>query len=119
MTSLPYTTDTSAEAEQIQLELLRKMTPGQRARKALALSAEVARQCKAAIRRRYPEFDENEASLKFIELNYGKDLSEKVRIWRADRERPTNQKAYVANAAETVGVIDLWKHLVHEVQKNQ
>ena len=93
MASLPYTTDTSAEAEQTQLELLRKMTPEQRARKALALSAEVARQCKAAIRRRHPEFDENEVSLKFIELNYGKDLSDKVRIWRVNREGRADQKA--------------------------
>jgi hypothetical protein len=86
MTSLPYTTDTSSEAEQAQLELLRTMTPEQRARKALALSAEVARQRKAAIRRRHPEFGENEVSLKFIELNYGSDLSDKVRIWRADQK---------------------------------
>ena len=39
------------------------------------------------------QFDENEVSLKFIELNYGKDLSDKVRIWRVNREGRADQKA--------------------------
>ena len=83
MADIPYTTDTSAKAEAIQRELVKNTSPSQRASKALALSAEIARQCKAAIRRRHPEFDEAEVGLKFIELNYGKELSEKVRLWRA------------------------------------
>jgi len=74
-----YTTDTSAEAERAQLELFRAMTPEHRAHKALVLSAELARQCKAAIRRRHPDFDECEVRLKFIELNYGKQLADDVR----------------------------------------
>ena len=87
MADQPYTTDTSIEAERIQLEQIRRMKPSQRVQKAIALSNEVARMCKAAIRRRHPEFDENEVSLKFIELNYGKQLSDEVRAWRIARER--------------------------------
>ena len=87
MADQPYTTDTSIEAERIQLEQIRRMNPSERVQKALALSSEVARMCKAAIRRRYPEFDDNEVSLKFIELNYGKQLSDEVRAWRIARER--------------------------------
>ena len=35
-----------------------------------------------AIRRRYPEFNEEEVRLKFIELTYGKELSDDVRQWQ-------------------------------------
>ena len=85
MTSQPYTTDTSSDADAFQIELLRKQTPEQRVQKALALSSEVARQCKAAIRRRHPDYDENEVSLKFIELNYGRQLADEVRADRLQR----------------------------------
>ncbi len=78
-TQHPYSTDTSAEAERVQFDLFAGMSPEQRVRKAIALSAEVARQCKAAIRRRHPDFDESEVGLKFIELNYGEKLAEGVR----------------------------------------
>ena len=82
MADQPYT---SIEAERIPLEQIRRMTPSERMQKAIALSNEVARMCKAAIRRRHPEFDDNEVSLKFIELNYGKQLSDEVRAWRIAR----------------------------------
>ena len=87
MADQPYTTDTSIEAQHIQFEQIRRMTPTERVQKAFALSREVARMCKAAIRRRHPEFDDNEVSLRFIELNYGKQLSEEMRAWRIVRER--------------------------------
>jgi len=80
MSGLPYTTDTSITAELIQFQLVRRMTPEQRVEKA------VARMCKAAILRRHPEFGENEVSLKFIELNYGKQLSDEVRACRLAKE---------------------------------
>ena len=44
---------------------------------------EVIRLGKAAIRRRHPEFSEEEIGIKFIELNYGQKLAESVRAWRA------------------------------------
>ena len=88
MSETPYTTDTSPDAAAYQFELLRAMTPTERVNKALALSSEVARQCKAAIRRHHPELDEYEVSLKFIELNYGKELSDAVRADRASRSNP-------------------------------
>ena len=87
MVDRPYTTDTSTEADRIELELLRRMTPSERVQKAIALSNEVAHMCKAAIRRRHPDFDDNEVSLKFIELNYGRQLSDEVRAWRIARKR--------------------------------
>ena len=79
-----YTSDTSSEAEAVQLELIRRMQPSQRLAKALSLSCEVIRLSKAAIRRRYPEFSVDEVRIKFIEMNYGAELARKVKAWRAE-----------------------------------
>lgn len=49
-------TDTSSDAEAIQLDLMREMPALQRLQKALMLSCEVIRLAKAAIRRRHPNF---------------------------------------------------------------
>jgi len=75
--------DTATDAAAVQLKLIQQMPPSRRLEKALALSCEVIRLCKAAIRRRYPEFSEDEVGLKFIELNYGLELAESVRAWRS------------------------------------
>ena len=79
---LPHHSDTSAEAEAVQLKLIRQMPPSTRLEKALALSCEVIQLGKAAIRRRHPDFCEEEIRIKFIELNYGQELAEAVRAWR-------------------------------------
>jgi len=41
----------------------------------------------AAIRRRHPEFSEEEVRLTFIELTYGKELAENVRHWLKEQQR--------------------------------
>ena len=38
-----------------------------------------------AIRRRHPDYSEDEVRLKFIELTYGKSLADEVRDWQAER----------------------------------
>ncbi len=74
----PYTTDTSADAEEIQLELIRRMAPPERAMKAIQMTTRLIRECKAAIRRINPTFTEQEVGIAFIELNYGKALATAV-----------------------------------------
>lgn len=74
-----YTTDTSAEAEAIQLELLRQMTPQERIAIMCSLSQSVRKMAFDAIRRRHPEYGEDEVRLAFIELTYGKSLADDVR----------------------------------------
>lgn len=81
------TNDTSPEAEEVQMELLRNMSGQERVNKALALSAQVMRMSKAAIRRRHPEFSDDEVNLKFIEMTYGRELATEVREWMASRQR--------------------------------
>lgn len=46
------------------------------------MSNQVKQMAFAAIRRRHPEFDEDEVRLKFIELTYGKTLADNVREWQ-------------------------------------
>ncbi len=75
--------DTSSDAEVVQLRLIRDLSPACRLEKAMALSCEVMRLCKAAIRRRHPEFSEEQVGLKFIELHYGPDLANRVAAWRS------------------------------------
>lgn len=83
MSSVPYTTDTSAEALAVQLECLRNISPKQRIRKMCALSRQVKRMAFDAIRRRHPELDSDDVQLLFIELTYGESLATEVRRWKA------------------------------------
>jgi hypothetical protein len=82
----PYTTDTSVEAEAIQLELLRRMSPADRIAKMCNLSASLRRMAFDAIRSLYPDLDESEVRLKFIESTYGKELAAEVRNHLHQRE---------------------------------
>lgn len=82
----PYTTDTSVEAEAIQLELFRRMSPADRIAKMCSLSSSLRRKAFDAIRRLHPDLDEAEVRLKFIESTYGKELAGHVRAHLRQRE---------------------------------
>ena len=77
------TSDTTPEAEAVQLDLISKQSPTERVHQALSASQRVAEQCKRAIAQSNPHFTEEEIKLKFIEINYGKKLAEEVREWLA------------------------------------
>jgi hypothetical protein len=78
--------DTDPEAEAVQLELLRRAGPTRRAQMALSLSAQVIGLAKQAYRRQMPGASETEIGLRFVELNYGRELAEAVRRHLAERE---------------------------------
>lgn len=80
-----HANDTSAEARAVQLECLRRMTPQQRLTQTFAMSRQVKQMAFAAIRRRHPEYTEDEVQNRFIELTYGKELADDVRRWKEDR----------------------------------
>jgi hypothetical protein len=86
MHTRPYTTDTSDEALAIQLAGFRQMSPTERVNKMCKLSASLRRMAMDAIRRRHPEYDQHEIRMKFIELTYGKELSDSVRAQLRERE---------------------------------
>ena len=79
--------DTSDEALAVQLECLRQMTPHERLRRACAWSGQLRRMTFNAIRRRHPEYSEDEVRLRFIELTYGMALADEVRAWQAEQRQ--------------------------------
>jgi hypothetical protein len=88
MPTLPArSADTDADAEAVQLELLRRAGTARRAAMALALSAQVIGMARRALRRAHPELSETEAALRFVELHYGRELAEGVRR-RLAADRP-------------------------------
>lgn len=74
-----------------QVELMRSLKPAERAAMALRLSSEFIALSRRAIRRSFPELDEAEQRLKFVEIHYGAALAERVRIWLAARGRSAEQ----------------------------
>lgn len=85
MDSHIYTTDTSPEAHDIQLDCLRKMSPQQRLEKTFAFSRQIRQMAFAAIRRRHPEMDHDAVQLRFIQLTYGQKLANEFAIWKAEQ----------------------------------
>ncbi len=73
--------DTHPDAERVQIELLRRATPERRAALALALSQHVAQLTRKAIRRANPGASETEIDLKYVALQYGQDLADRVRAY--------------------------------------
>ncbi|MGA2956493.1 MAG: hypothetical protein ABSF48_12330 [Thermodesulfobacteriota bacterium] len=67
-------TDTTAEAEQMQLEIFRRMGPEKRLQAGIALSQLCRKLLAEGVRRRHPEFDEREIKLATIRLTLPEDL---------------------------------------------
>jgi hypothetical protein len=63
--------DTTARAAAIQLQLYRQVGPSRRAQIAVQLSDAVRDTALAGIRRRHPEYSEQEVALSFLRLVYG------------------------------------------------
>ena len=72
--------DTSPEAERVQIELLRKAGEARRFALARSMSNTVIQLSRRAIKERFPEMNEEEVGLYFVELNYGKELADRMRI---------------------------------------
>ena len=67
------------ETEQAQVEALRRMRGARRLAIMAALSATAIRLSRRAIRRANPNASERELKLLFIELNYGRELADRIR----------------------------------------
>ena len=72
-------TDTHPEAEKVQLDLLRKKTPAERFALMRSLTAFVTGLSRRSLMQAHPELSEAELRIKIIELQYGKELAERVR----------------------------------------
>jgi hypothetical protein len=81
----PLQSDTSRDAQRVQLELIRGMEPSERVVRTLRWSSQLLCLAKDAIRRRHPEFTDEQVGIKFVELHYGANLAEELRSHLARR----------------------------------
>jgi len=72
--------DTSPEAERVQIDLLRKAGVARRIELTFSLTQSAIELSRQGMRRRYPYASEKELDLLFVELNYGKELADCVRM---------------------------------------
>lgn len=79
--------DTDAEAERVQLDLLRAATPARRAELAISLTATAIGLSRRALQRQSPGASEEEIGLRFVELNYGRELAAELASYLRERER--------------------------------
>jgi hypothetical protein len=78
--------DTSPEAESILIRLIQEKPAAARLRDAVAASNRVAQQCKEAIQRNHPDCSEEEIKLRFIAINYGQEIADKVRVYLGNKK---------------------------------
>ncbi len=76
--------DTSLRAEQVQIELIRKMSPAKKFHLVRSMTQTMIQASRANIRALHPHMNEDELTLLVIELHYGKELADGVRV---DKER--------------------------------
>lgn len=79
--------DTDVDAENVQIELLRAASPGQRAALAMSLSATVISLARRALQRQDPGASEEQVKLRFVELNYGRELAAELAAFLDRRRR--------------------------------
>jgi hypothetical protein len=70
--------DTSPEAWQVLLDLVRKMTPAEKLRRAIELTSAVRKAGEAGIRQAHPGADEREVFLRVAQRQLGLDLFREV-----------------------------------------
>ncbi len=75
----PRSADTSVEAEQVQIELIRAAPVSRRLHMAWSLSATVIGVARRALARAQPQANQRELDLRFVELHYGPDLAAALR----------------------------------------
>ena len=75
------------KAEAVQIEMMRRVGPRRRCELALQLSDETIALSRRAIARNFPELDEHQRRLKFVELHYGAELARRLEHWLAARGR--------------------------------
>ena len=68
-----------AEAEATYFELLRYMKPSERSAVSRRLTIDLFRRQREELRRANPDAAKREIDVLFVELNYGKDLANRVR----------------------------------------
>ena len=84
--------DAHPRAQKVLIELLRKATVAQRADRAFSMSATVKELSMRAVARANPNDSEQEVKLKWADLHYGKDLTDRVREYIQAKESDAMRK---------------------------
>lgn len=77
--------DTHPDAERVQIELARKATPAQKIAQVRCLTDMATRLSRRAIARANPGLSPEDVDLKWVELNYGRELAAQVREYLRNR----------------------------------
>jgi hypothetical protein len=78
--------DTTADAERVQIDLLRAAPIGRRLHLALGLSATVISAARRALARANPDASAREVELRFVAVHYGTELADALRAELRRRE---------------------------------
>jgi hypothetical protein len=76
---MPLSADTSPEAEEVQIKLLRQATPARRFELVRSLSATTRQLAWEGIQKANPTANDREIDLLFVEYHYGRELAQAVR----------------------------------------
>ena len=82
----PQSRDTSEAADRIQFDLLRRMTPNERAQRMAELTRMVQQLAFAGMRARYPEATDDEIWLRLAAQRLGRETMRKVYGWDPGEE---------------------------------
>jgi len=85
---IPLSADTTPEAEEVQIRLLRQVSPTRRFELVRSLSATTRQLAWDGIRRANPISSEAEIDLLFVRYHYGPALAEALAHYMADHTRP-------------------------------
>lgn len=77
--------DTDPQAYRVLVELARKAGAGRKVAQAAALSTELARLSRRAIRRARPHLSDRDVDLEFVAVHYGRDLSDRARRYMEEK----------------------------------
>ncbi len=77
--------DTSPEAQRVQIELLRQATAAEKIAQMRSMTAMAVKLSRRAIARANPTRSSQEVDLKWVELHYGKQLGRDFRHYPNDR----------------------------------
>ena len=77
--------DTSPEAEKVQIELIRRCSVAERIARMRSLTAIGTRMSRQAIAEANPKLDAREVDLRWMELHYGRELADEYRAFLQER----------------------------------
>jgi hypothetical protein len=86
-------TDTTADAERVQVQLLRRASRARRLHLAFSLSATVIGLARRALMRANPDASLRELDLRFVELHYGREIAAGLRSDLERRSRASPHRA--------------------------